>query len=272
MIGRALSAALLAFVAVYLLAPLVVIVGASVSGGDTGGQPIAYVTFPPRHLTLDWYRAIDAETYRALALSVGLALAAALGACLLGVPAALGLMRGRMPGRAVMEAVFRAPLQIPAVVTGIAFLQAGYALSDASGIELQGSLAGLVAAHVFLATPFVVASVGAVLARFDAKLEEAALTLGATRLSTFRRVTLPVIMPGVVTGAAYGFLVSFVDVPVSLFLSRPGLVPYPVLLFNSMQQEFSPAILASATLVVAFSALILLGLHLLIGLDALLKS
>ena len=103
-------------------------------------------------------------------------------------------------------------------------------------------------------------------------MEEAALTLGASRISTFRRVTLPLIMPGVVTGAVYGFLVSFVDVPVSLFLSRPGLVPYPVELFSAMQQEFSPAILASATLVVMLSLLILLAVHRLVGLDALLKS
>ena len=272
MIGRALAAALLGFVALYLLAPLVVVVGASFSGAETGGQLISYVQFPPRHLTLGWYGAITAETYQSLALSIGLATAAALGACLLGVPAALGLVRGRTRGQAVVEAIFRAPLQIPAVVSGIAFLQAYYAVADLTGLEVQGSFAGLLLAHIFLATPFVIGSVTAVLARFDTRLEEAALTLGATRLRTFRRVTLPVIMPGVVTGAAYGFLVSFVDVPVSLFLSRPGLVPYPVVLFNAMQQEFSPAILASATLVILVSAAVLLLLHRLVGLDTLLKS
>ena len=272
MIGRALTIGLLGFVALYLLAPLVVVVGASFSGGETGGQLISYVQFPPRHLTLGWYWAITAETYQSLALSIGLAAAAALGACVLGVPAALGLVRGGMRGRAVIEAVFRAPLQIPAVVTGIAFLEAFYAVADLTGLEVQGSFAGMLVAHIFLATPFVVGSVTAVLARFNTRLEEAALTLGATRFSAFRKVTLPVIMPGVVTGAAYGFLVSFVDVPVSLFLSRPGLVPYPVVLFNAMQQEFSPAILASATLVILLSCLLLLAVHRLVGLDSMLKS
>ena len=272
MIGRALAALLLAFVAAYLAAPLIVVIGASFSGADTGGLIISYVEFPPRTLTLHWYRAITAETYRALGLSVVLATLAALCACLLGIPAALGLVRGRSRLRPLIEAIFRAPLQIPAVVTGIAFLQAFYALSDATGIEVQGSFAGLLAAHVFLATPFVIGAVSAVLARFDARLEEAALTLGASRTSAFRRVTLPVIMPGVVTGATYAFLVSFVDVPVSLFLSRPGLVPYPVELFGAMQQEFSPAVLASATLVILLSAAILLAVHRLVGLDALLRS
>jgi putative spermidine/putrescine transport system permease protein len=125
---------------------------------------------------------------------------------------------------------------------------------------------------VFLATPFIIGSVAAVLARFNTRLEEAALTLGASRLSAFRRVTLPIIMPGVATGAVYAFLVSFVDVPVSLFLSRPGLVPYPVVLFDAMQQEFSPSLLASATLVIVLSMAILLAVHRLVGLDALLKS
>jgi putative spermidine/putrescine transport system permease protein len=118
----------------------------------------------------------------------------------------------------------------------------------------------------------VIGGTAAVLARFNPRLEEAALTLGASRTSTFFRVTLPVIIPGVATGAVYGFLVSFVDVPVSLFLSQPGLVPYPVALFGAMQQEFSPAILASATLVILLSAAILLAVHRLVGLDALLKS
>jgi putative spermidine/putrescine transport system permease protein len=272
MTGRVSSALLLAFVAAYLLAPLVVVVGASFSGPEAGGLFISYVEFPPRHLTLDWYRAISAETYESLVLSILLAAGAAVCACILGVPAALGLVRGDFRGKPVVHALFRAPLQIPAVVTGIAFLQMYYVVGDATGLGLQGSFAGLLLAHVFLATPFMIGSVVAVLARFNTRLEEAALTLGASRLSAFRRVTLPTIMPGVATGAVYAFLVSFVDVPVSLFLSRPGLVPYPVVLFDAMQQEFSPSILASATLVILLSMLILLAVHRLVGLDALLKS
>lgn len=272
MTGRVLSALLLGFVAVYLLAPLVVVAGASFSGAETGGLIISYVEFPPKRLTLDWYRAITVGTYQAIGLSLVLAALAAVGGCVLGVPAALGLVRGRFPGRALAEAAFRAPLQVPAVVVGIAFLQLSYVVGEATGIELQGSFAGLAIAHVFLATPFVTGATAAVLARFNPRLEEAALTLGASRWSTFRRVTWPVILPGVASGAAYGFLVSFVDVPVSLFLSRPGLVPYPVELFGAMQQEFSPAILASATLVILLSAVLLLAVHRLAGLDALLKS
>jgi len=272
MTGRLLSALLMGFVAIYLAAPLVVVIGGSFSAPETGGLLISYVEFPPQKLTLDWYRAITAATYRGLGLAILLGLCAALGACLLGVPAALGLVRGRIPGRAVVEAIFRAPLQIPAVVTGIAFLQFYYVVADLTEFDLSGTFAGLLIAHIFIATPFVVGSTGAILLRFDGRLEEAALTLGASRWRTFHRVTLPVILPGVMTGAVYAFLVSFVDVPVSLFLSRPGLVPYPVELFDSMQQEFSPAILASATIVILLSAAMLFAVHRIVGLDALLKS
>ena len=272
MTGRLLSALLMGFVAIYLAAPLVVVIGGSFSAPETGGLLISYVEFPPKKLTLDWYRAITAATYRGLGLAILLGLCAALGACLLGVPAALGLVRGRIPGRAVVEAIFRAPLQIPAVVTGIAFLQFYYVVADLTEFDLSGTFAGLLIAHIFIATPFVVGSTGAILLRFDGRLEEAALTLGASRWRTFHRVTLPVILPGVMTGAVYAFLVSFVDVPVSLFLSRPGLVPYPVELFDSMQQEFSPAILASATIVILLSAAMLFAVHRIVGLDALLKS
>lgn len=272
MTGRILSLLLLGFVVTYLAAPLVVVIGGSFSAPEVGGLLISYVEFPPRRLTLDWYRAITAKTYAGLGLAVLLGVLAALGAVLLGVPAALGLTRGRVVARPLVEAIFRAPLQIPAVVTGIAFLQLYYVLGDATGLELHGTFAGLLLAHVFIAAPFVVGSTGAVLLRFDRRLEEAALTLGATRWRTFRRVTLPVILPGVLTGAVYAFLVSFVDVPVSLFLSRPGLVPYPVELFDSMQQEFSPAVLASATLVILVSAALLLVVHRTVGLGAMLRS
>jgi putative spermidine/putrescine transport system permease protein len=272
MTGRVLAVVLVGFVALYLLAPLIVVIGASFSAPPTGGLALSYVEFPPRRLTLAWYWAIDAGTYASLLVSLGLGVAAALGGCILGVPAALGLVRGRMIGLTAAAALFRAPLQIPAVATGIAFLQAAYWLSDKTGLQLLGSPVMLILAHVFLATPFVVGAVAAVLTRFDGRLEEAALTLGASRLSVFRRVTLPVIAPGVATGAIYGFLISFVDVPVSLFLSGNGYVPYPVTLFDAMQQEVNPSLLASASLVIAVSMLMLFLLHRLAGLESLLKS
>jgi putative spermidine/putrescine transport system permease protein len=252
----------------FLLAPLVVVAGASLNGGPF----LAYVNFPPDRISLDWYLAIPGAHLRAIGLSLGLALVVAAAACVLGVPAALGLVRGRMPGKAVLAALLRAPLQIPFVVIGVAFLQLYYVVGDAVGLYLQASFTGLALAHVFAATPYVIGAVSAVLQRFDVRLEEAALSLGASRWSAFRRVTLPVIMPGVYTGGLYAFMLSFTDVPIVLFLAGEGFTTFPVEVFHSFQFDFNPTILASSTLVMLFSLGVLLLIQKVVGLTTLLRS
>ena len=255
-----------------ILAPLIVVFGASFSGSDTGSVVISYVAFPPERWTLDWYRRIPSSQFTALGLSFALALATAIGACAIGIPAAFGLSRARFPGRSVAAALLRAPLQIPHIVVGIAFLQLYYAVDEALGLALQGTIAGMFLGHLFLATPFVIGSTGAVLERFNARLEEAALSLGASPWRILRRVTLPMIRPGILTGALYAFIVSFVDVPVALFLSRPGLVTYPVELFQAMENDFSPASLASASLVTGFAVSLVFATKRFLGFDSLLRS
>jgi putative spermidine/putrescine transport system permease protein len=246
---------------VFLLAPLLVVAGASLNGGPF----LAYVNFPPDRISLDWYLAIPRSHFQAIGLSLGLAFVVAAVACLLGVPAALGLVRGQMPEKSLIAALLRAPLQIPFVVIGVAFLQLYYVVGDAVGLYLQASFTGLALAHVFAATPYVIGSVGAVLQRFDVRLEEAALSLGASRWSTFRRVTLPVILPGVYTGGLYAFMLSFTDVPIVLFLAGAGFTTFPVEVFN-------PTILASSTLVMLFSLGVLLLIQKVVGLNTLLRS
>ena len=103
-------------------------------------------------------------------------------------------------------------------------------------------------------------------------MEEAALSLGASRFRTFTRVTLPVIMPGVYAGALYSFMVSFGDVPISIFLTAPDFTTYPVELFYGLENDFDPSILASASLVIFFCLLALLAMQKLVGLEALLRS
>jgi putative spermidine/putrescine transport system permease protein len=268
----ALTAGYFALILTCLLAPLVVVIGGSFSAPAQEGVVMSYVQFPPERWTLKWYMEIPAAHYHALALSFGLGLAVALGACVLGVPAALGLVRGRFPGKTLVGALLRAPLQIPHVVTGIALLQLYYLVGDRSGWYLQGTLPGLFLGQLFLATPFVIGSVAAVLQRFNMRMEEAALTLGASRWRTLRRVTLPVIMPGIFSGALYAFIVSFVDVPVAMFLAASGRSTYPVELFYSMEQDFNPSSLASATLVCLFALLLVIAAQRIVGLDQLLRS
>jgi putative spermidine/putrescine transport system permease protein len=199
----------------FLLAPLVVVIGGSFSAPPSDAVVMSYVQFPPEKLTLKWYREISSAQLHALGFSFALGLGVALAACIIGVPAALGLVRGRFRGRTLVGILLRAPLQIPHVVIGIAFLQLYYAIGDISGVYVQGTLFGLFLGHVFLATPFVIGSVGAVLLRFNVRLEEAAFILGASQWRTLRLITLPVILPGIFSGGLYAFIASFVDVPVA---------------------------------------------------------
>jgi putative spermidine/putrescine transport system permease protein len=269
---RVIAALYVALVFVFLLAPLVVVVGGSFSAPENEAVVMSYVQFPPEHLTLKWYYEIPATQLRSLGLSFTLALSVALAACLIGVPAALGLVRGQFAGKSLMAAILRAPLQIPHVVTGIALLELYYALGDLSGLYFQGTLVGLFLGHLFLATPFVIGSVAAVLQRFNSRLEEAAFTLGASRWRTLRRVTLPIIMPGVFSGGLYAFIVSFVDVPVAMFLAPANGTTFPVELFYAMEQDFNPSSLASASLTAMFALILVIVAQRIVGLDNLLKS
>lgn len=252
----------------FLTAPLIVVASASFGGGGR----TAMIDFPPKALTWHWYFAIPADQLQALALSLSLALCCAAASALLGVPAALGIVRGVLPGRRVIAALFRLPLQIPAVVVGLSFLQLYYIAGDTLALPLVGSFWGLAIAHLFIALPYVVGSVVAVLNRFNVRLEEAALILGASRWSTFRRVTLPIIMPGVFAGAIYAFMVSFSDLPVALFLAGQGFVTFPVAIFQSLDYDFSPSMLALSTLIIVFSFATMVAVQRSIGLTSLLQT
>ncbi len=265
--GRVFAWTVMALAFLFLYAPMMVIAGASLNGSAHGA-----IVFPPSELTLARYAAIPASQYRAIWISLELAMIAALVSVLIGVPAALGLVRGTLPGKAVVAAIFRAPLQIPAVVLGITFLQLSYAVGDALNLDLAGSFTALAIGHCVIATPYVIGTVTAILQRFDSRLEEAALSLGASPWRVFRRVTVPVIMPGLYAGALYAFMVSFSDVPVSIFLASPDASPYPVEIFSGLEQDFDPSILASATLVIVFCFALMLVVQRVVGLETLLRT
>jgi putative spermidine/putrescine transport system permease protein len=251
----------------FLLAPLLVVAGASLSSGD---RP--YVSFPPDDVSFEWYGRIPERFVETLGNSLLLACAAALVSVLLAVPAALALVRGRFGGRRWVALLLRAPLQIPFVVVGIAFLQLYYFVGGLTGINLRGQFLGLLLGHVFLATPYVIGTVSATLQRFNMRLEEAARSLGATPWRTFRRVTLPVIMPGLYAGCLYAFIVSFGEVPVALFLGGPSMTTFPVEMFSSMQFDFNPSLLAISTLILFFSLALIVLFQKAIGLDALRRT
>ena len=253
---------------VFLLSPMVVVMGASLHGGEFS----AAIKFPPVDPSFQWYTKIPIQQFEALGLSLIVAAVATFLAALIAVPAALGLVRSNFKGKFIVTTIFRAPLQIPAIVSGIAFLQFYYLIYDNSSLMLAGTIPGMLIGHVFIATPFMFGTIVAVLQRFDHRLEEAAHSLGAGKWRTLYRVTIPTIMPGIYSGGLYAFMVSFADVPMSIFLTAPGFVTYPVELFYALENDFDPSILASSSLVIVFCLVMLLGVQKMVGLETLLRS
>jgi putative spermidine/putrescine transport system permease protein len=260
------------FIVLAIYAPILVVIASSFDPGEDVAGMRAFLVFPPRGFSLEWYWSIHPRLWQSLWVSVSMASISCAFGLLLGVPAALGLIRGNFRGKIVLGTLFRAPLQMPFIVIGVAFLQAYYAIGNIFGIQIVATFTGLVIGHVFVATPYVVGAVGVQLQRFNPAMEEAALIHGASRWSTFRRITVPIIMPGIYAGGLYAFLVSFADVTISLFLSGPNATPFPVMVLFSIQEDFEPTIPAMATLVFLGSLIILLFIQRLVGLNVLLRG
>jgi putative spermidine/putrescine transport system permease protein len=265
--ARTLAAvALLAPVFLVLLAPIAVI-----ALGSLDDAARAYVAIPPKDLGIASYFAIKPRYWAALQTSVLLGLTAAAAASLVGVPAALGLVRGRMPGKEIILVILRAPLQIPALVLGVSFLEMYYAIGQATGWYAQDSFLGLAIAHSFAVTPYVVGTLVSVLQRYDASIEEAAIILGASPTGTLWQVTLPLLRPGLFAGALYAFATSFSEVPITVFLSGSHITTFPVEVFNTLQFDFDPSILAISTIVTIISLLTVYAMQRLLGLQSFLN-
>ncbi len=249
---KALSVALVVLILAFLALPIVVVVVASFSSAS-------YLTFPPPAFGLRWYRTF-LETPGWLAstwLSLCVAGAVVVLSTVLGTLAAMGLARLPRVPRALATGLILSPLIVPVIVVAIGIY---YAFSR---YGLVGSPAGLVLAQTCLAVPFVVTSVGASLAGLDRRLEQAALSLGATPWVTFRQVTLPLIRPGVLVGALFAFITSFDELVVALFLSGSGAVTLPRRMWDDLRFAIDPTIAAVSTLTIVLTAALLGGAHLL---------
>ncbi len=260
-----------ALIVTIIYLPIIIVVGASFDSG-TLIESRAFLTFPPRGFSLQWYLDIHPRLWQSLWVSLSMASISAACGLLIGVPAALGLIRCDWPGKILMGTLFRAPLQIPFIVIGVAFLQAYHLAAEVFHINFVGSFSGLVLGHVFVAVPYVISAVGVQLQRFNPAMEEAALIHGASRMRTFMRITLPIIMPGIYAGGLYAFLISFGDVTISLFLAGPDTTPFPVQVLHTITQDFDPTVPAMSSLVCIGSLFVLLIVQRLVGLDILLRG
>ena len=251
----------------FLLVPLAIVIGASFDDSAS-----VYFRFPPEKWSLRWYRELPVKYWHGLGLSCLIALAAAAASTLIGGLAAIGIAKGSLGRSPLLETFFRMPLQVPFVVTGIAFLQFYYLLFDAWRVPLIGSYLGFVLAHLFFCIPYAAGAVGSVITGDLTRIENAGRIAGATEWRVFRRLTLPALKPGLFSGFFYAFIVSFGDVPVSVFLSTGGAVPLPVEIFQTLQFDFDPAVLSISSIVVVLSAVFIVFVQRVIGLDLILPG
>lgn len=252
---------------VFLLAPIAVVVASSFDGRVQG-----YVDFPPHALSLRWYGRIPWRFFQAFGVSLRAASIATLISAPLGVLAALGIIRGFVPGRDLLRGFFRSPLQVPFVVMGVVFLQFYYFVYDLLGFNPAGTGYGYIVPYVCIGMAYTVGTVGAMLERSNIHLEEASEILGATGWETFWFVTFPLIKPGVFVGMMYTFIVAFGEVPIALFLSVPGFTTLPVEIFQTMLFNFDASILAISTLTVGFSVLLMIAVQKIVGVDIVLRG
>ncbi|MGX5802668.1 ABC transporter permease [Bradyrhizobium sp. Arg314] len=177
-------------------------------------------------------------------------------ATVLGTLAALGLARSEMPCRKLVMGILLSPMIIPIVIiaTGLFFFYSNpCSIIGFQCARLTATYTGIVLAHATLGMPYVVITVTATLVGFDASLSRAAASLGASPMWAFRKVTLPLILPGVVAGALFAFATSFDEVVTVLFVGGPQQVTIPKQMWSGLREQVSPAILAAATILVMVS-------------------
>jgi putative spermidine/putrescine transport system permease protein len=246
--------ALSALVFAFLIAPILVIVPLSFSADP-------FFSYPIEHWSLRWYAALLGDDpqallwQRAVLNSLAIGLGATLLATLLGTLAAIGLWRRRLPFANVMTAFLISPMIVPIVVTAIGMYYF-YAR-----IGLIGTYTGIILAHAALGAPFVFITVSATLASFDETLLKAGAILGAGPARVFRRIMLPLIMPGVVSGAIFAFATSWDEVVIVLFLAGPEQHTIPRRMWSGMRDNLSPTIIAAATLLIVLSMVLMLTLE-----------
>jgi putative spermidine/putrescine transport system permease protein len=261
LIDRIMSAAgLLVRVCVYvmLVLPAVIVIVSSFTADNV-------LRFPPTGFSLRWYQSAFAneEFMSSLWTSTYIGLLAAALALGVGFAAAFAIDRYEFPGRAAFQSLALSPLIVPGVVLGIGML---YLLAWSG---LNQTVAGILFAHVVLAIPYVVRTTLASLSLFDRRLEEAAMNLRAPPWIVLRRVTLPMLLPGVLSAAVFAFVVSFGNVTVTAFLTYDDTVTLPVRLFSYVQQSSGPFVAAISSIMIAVTLIVILMIERLIGAERL---
>jgi putative spermidine/putrescine transport system permease protein len=257
----------------FLIAPIIIIMPLSFNAEPYFTFTFKMITLDPEGYSLRWYDKIltfgmsnpdvqrdnawwddvwqNATWLHALKNSIIIGVASTIMATVLGTLAALGLSRPEMPFRRAIMGLLISPMIVPLIITatGLFFFY--------SATGLAHTYAGIIMAHAMLGVPFVVITVTATLVGFDHSLTRAAATLGAPPMTAFRQVVLPLILPGVISGALFAFVTSFDEVVVVLFVASYDQHTIPLQMWNGIREQISPTILAVATILVIFSIVLL---------------
>jgi putative spermidine/putrescine transport system permease protein len=230
--------------------------------------PEGYLSLPTNGFSLRWFRTIASypEFVRAFWISIGLGALSSSVALVFAVPAAIAIARYRFRGRDALTALFLSPLMIPHVVLGIAFLR------FFTSIGVGGSFAALIVAHVIVVFPFALRLTLAAATGMDRSVEMAAISLGAGGWTLFRRVTLPLILPGVISGWMLAFIQSFDDLTMTVFLAAPSTETLPVRMFLYIQDNIDPLVTSVSASVIAITMTALILLDRFYGLDRVLAG
>lgn len=245
MSGRKILIAVCAAIYLFLMLPLLVVFPISLSSAP-------YMQFPPPGFSWQWYERFlaDPQWIDATIRSLQIGLATSVLALALGVPLSFSLVRGKFPGRQLLDRLTMAPIVVPTIIFSVAI----YGLF--AKMKLIGEWYGLALAHTVLALPFVVLVMIAGLRDFDRALEQSAEGLGASRWQTLRRITLPILRPSLISAGLLAFISSFDEVVVALFLAGARMT-LPKKMFDNILMEIDPTIAAVSVMQILLVAIVL---------------
>ena len=250
-----------ALVFFFLIAPLFIILPLSFNAEQYIHFSKGMIALDPDAFSLRWYEDMIYGTKNPWGLaaknSIIIAFFATIGSTILGTVAALGLSSRHMPYKAAFMALLISPMIVPLIISGTAIF------FFMAKVGLAATHTGIILSHIILGTPFVVITVTATLTGFDHSVTRAASSLGSNPVNTFMKITLPLILPGVISGALFAFVTSFDEVVVVLFLAGLENTTIPIQMWVGLREQLSPTIMAVATCLIIMSTLILVSAELL---------
>lgn len=242
----------------FILAPMIIIVAVSFN-------PSAAITFPPEGFSLKWYQNIftgHTDFVTGFANSIKIAVIATIFDIFIGVFASLSVTKYNFKGKSLLVSFFTSPMFIPSISFAFVLMR------TTASIKMFTPFTKILIGHIVIILPYIIRNTMSVLINFNWTLEDAAASLGANPRQAFFKITLPLIKPGIISGAMLAFLYSFDEAVISSFLTSAKFTTMPIQIINYMEFQFDPTVAAIATILMASSLIIMLVINKLVGLDS----